>query len=224
MPVESPLPSTILAAVDYEMEVHRSRFLAHVAPVGSVADADAVIAARRKLHWDADHHCVALIISPGAGPTSSQAGQQRSSDDGEPSGTAGAPMLEVLRRRHLSDTVAVVTRYFGGTLLGAGGLVRAYSSAVAAALDEAVIVRRVWLVATTVRVPHASAGRLETALRAWSDAHGAVFGEPSYGADVRFALQVPPDQTAQLATDVAAWSAGAVQPVFGDASIASVPV
>ncbi len=88
-------------------------------PVPSVAAADAVVARVRKEHWDARHHCVALVVGP-------HADQQRSTDDGEPSGTAGIPMLEVLRHRHVTDVVAVVTRYFGGVLLGAGGLVRAY--------------------------------------------------------------------------------------------------
>jgi len=114
-------PSTIAGPVEHELVVKKSRFLALVRPVADVPEADAVVAAVRKKHWDARHHCVALVVGP-------HAEQQRSTDDGEPSGTAGVPMLEVLRRRDLTDLVVVVTRYFGGVLLGAGGLVRAYST------------------------------------------------------------------------------------------------
>ena len=84
----------------------------------------------RAQHWDARHHCSAFVLGP-------RSELQRSSDDGEPAGTAGAPMLEVLRGAGVSDVAAVVTRWFGGTLLGAGGLVRAYGDAVRAALAEA---------------------------------------------------------------------------------------
>ncbi|MGO1957542.1 IMPACT family protein, partial [Microbacterium sp.] len=109
-------PATIAGRVDHELEIKRSRFLTHLQPVSSVADADSFIATIRKEFWDARHNCVAMV-------TGLTADQARSSDDGEPSGTAGVPMLEVLRRRGLTDVVAVVTRYFGGIKLGAGGLV-----------------------------------------------------------------------------------------------------
>src|SRR5690606_25870260 len=108
------------------------------------------------------HHCVAVVLGV-------HADTQRSSDDGEPSGTAGVPMLEVLRHRRTTDVLAVVTRYFGGVLLGAGGLVRAYSGAVTAALDDAerrgLVIGRRHLVEVTLDAPHAEAGRLEHLLR-----------------------------------------------------------
>jgi uncharacterized YigZ family protein len=112
---------------------------------------------------------------------------QRSSDDGEPSGTAGAPMLEVLRGRGVSDVVAVVTRYFGGVLLGAGGLVRAYSDAVRAALDEVGVRERRLLERYDVDVPHSDAGKLENALRA----HDVVVLGVDYGARATLHLAVP---------------------------------
>ncbi|HEU5044062.1 MAG TPA: YigZ family protein [Nocardioidaceae bacterium] len=142
-----------------EIEVKRSRFIAHVARVSSEEQARAVLERVRKEHWDARHHCSAFVLGPDAAVT-------RSSDDGEPSGTAGAPMLEVLRGREVSDVVAVVTRYFGGTLLGAGGLVRAYSDAVRAALDSVGVLERRLLRLFDVEVEHALAGRLENDLRA----------------------------------------------------------
>jgi uncharacterized YigZ family protein len=141
-----------------EIEVKRSRFIAHVARVATEDEARAVLERTRKQHWDARHNCSAFVLGP-AGDV------QRSNDDGEPSGTAGAPMLEVLRGRAVSDVVAVVTRYFGGVLLGAGGLVRAYSDAVRAALDEVGLRERRLLDKVDVTVGHAEAGKLENELR-----------------------------------------------------------
>ncbi|PZR51980.1 YigZ family protein [Xylanimonas oleitrophica] len=214
MPAE--LPSTIAAPVDHELVIKRSRFLAHLAPVTSVEEADAVVARLRKEMWDARHHCVALVVG-------SHADQQRSSDDGEPSGTAGVPMLEVLRHRAVTDVVAVVTRYFGGILLGAGGLVRAYSSAVSEALDLARPVHRRVLTEVTVDVAHADAGRIDNVLRDWAGTHGAVLGEPLYTQVARFTLLVPPERVGRLTDDLAAASAGALTPVPGASRIVDVP-
>jgi putative IMPACT (imprinted ancient) family translation regulator len=127
---------TIAEQVRVEQVVTRSRFIATLAPVVDEAAADATIAAVRNEFHDARHHCTAMVLGP-------DGQRQRSNDDGEPAGTAGAPMLAVLRGAEVTDVVAVVTRYFGGTLLGAGGLVRAYGGAVTAALAEAQRVARV---------------------------------------------------------------------------------
>jgi uncharacterized YigZ family protein len=166
-----------------EIEVKRSRFLCRVERVTSEEEARAVVEAERKAHWDARHHCSAFVL----GPTSEV---QRSNDDGEPSGTAGAPMLEVLRGQGVSDTVAVVTRWFGGVLLGAGGLVRAYSDAVRAGLSEAGVLERRLLQRFDVEVGHADAGRLEHDLRA----HGVAVLDVAYGASVRLRVAVPAEQ------------------------------
>ncbi|WP_125775969.1 IMPACT family protein [Antribacter gilvus] len=216
----SSLPGTLAAPVDHELVVKKSRFLAHLAPVGSVEAADAVVARLRKQTWDARHHCVALVVGP-------HADQQRSTDDGEPSGTAGVPMLEVLRHRHVTDVVAVVTRYFGGVLLGAGGLVRAYSGAVAEALDladeQGLLLRREILTEVEVEVPHADAGRLDNLLRDWAGSHGAVMDAPVYDAVAHLRLLVPPARLATLHDDVAAASAGSLTPVVGAERIVDVP-
>ncbi len=150
---------TVARTGDAEVEVKRSRFVGHVARVATEGEARAVVERVRKQAWDARHHCSAFVLGP-------DAQVQRSSDDGEPAGTAGAPMLEVLRGRELSDVVAVVTRYFGGVLLGAGGLVRAYSDAVRAALDVAGVTERRLSVRYDVEAGHAQAARLENDLRA----------------------------------------------------------
>jgi len=212
----SSLPSTIAAAVEHELVIKKSRFIAHLVPVRSVAEADAVVARVRKEHWSANHHCVALVVGP-------HADQQRSSDDGEPSGTAGVPMLEVLRHRQVTDVVAVVTRYFGGVMLGAGGLVRAYGSAVSQALDRARPVHRRVLTQVSVCVPHADAGRLDNLLREWATTHGAALDSPEYGEVARLRLLVPPAELGRLADDVAAASAGRFVPLVGEERTVDVP-
>lgn len=210
-------PATIAAGVENELVVKKSRFIARIEPVGSVSEADAVIAGIRKRFWDARHNCSAMV-------TGLLGDQARSSDDGEPSGTAGIPMLEVLRRRELTDVVAVVTRYFGGVKLGAGGLVRAYSSAVSEALDLATLVRRASLTQASIEVAHADAGRYDNLLRDWAGHHGATLGEPRYGARATIELWVPASARDRLVDDLAAASGGAVAPVFGTERIVDVPL
>lgn len=209
-------PATIASAVEHETVIRKSRFLTRIEPVSSVEQAEAVIAAIRKRAWDANHNCTAMV-------TDLLGDQARSSDDGEPSGTAGIPMLEVLRRRELTDVVAVVTRYFGGVKLGAGGLVRAYSSAVSEALDLASLVRRAALRQVTLEVPHADAGRYDNLLRDWAVHHGATLGAPSYAATATLELWAPEAEVPRLVDDLAAASAGAIAPVLGVERIVDVP-
>lgn len=211
----SAYPATVAAPVEHELVEKKSRFLTRIEPVSTVAEADAVVAARRKQFWDARHHCVALIV----GLT---ADQQRSNDDGEPSGTAGIPMLEVLRRRELTDLVAVVTRYFGGVKLGAGGLVRAYSTAVSETLDRARLLRRLPATVVTVPVPHTEAGRLHGVLAAWAEGHDAEVREVDYGGEhAVFTLVVPPAGLDDLDAVLAAASAGALRASRGETVVLS---
>lgn len=112
-----------------EIEEKKSRFIATIAKAESEEEAVAFIARMKKQYWDARHNCSAFVIGSNAQIT-------RSSDDGEPSGTAGRPMLDLLLREGVYNVVVVVTRYFGGTLLGTGGLVRAYQGAVAEGLTN----------------------------------------------------------------------------------------
>jgi len=206
------LPATIAAAVEYKLEAKKSVFLARLTPVQSVTEADAVVAAIRKKHWDAGHNCTALVVGP-------HADRQRSNDDGEPGGTAGAPMLDVLRHRNVTDLVAVVTRWFGGTLLGAGGLVRAYGSAVSGALNEATMVDRVYLTRVSAHAPHADAGRVLAFLHLWAADHGAILDEPVYAQDVTLAVRVPPPLVERLQADTAALTAGEVAVIAGETEI-----
>lgn len=116
-----------------EIEIKKSKFLAHIAEVKSEEEAEAFIKQAKKKYYDATHNCSAYILQ-------SDRGIRHSSDDGEPSGTAGKPILDVISGAGLSDVIVVVTRYFGGTELGTGGLVRAYSGVTAEVLKKAEIV------------------------------------------------------------------------------------
>lgn len=197
---------TVAGTATAELEVKRSRFLATLARVGDEESARSVVDQLRTRHWDARHHCSAFILGPPPQPV------ERSSDDGEPAGTAGAPMLEVLRGyddEGLSDVVAVVTRWFGGTLLGAGGLVRAYSDAVREAIGAATVLRRNLVREFDVALGHDVAGRVEAELRS----HGFAVTGTEYGADgVRLTLGVAPDEVARLETELAALTAGTAHP------------
>ena len=151
---------------EIDLEIKRSHFLARACRTDSTKEARDFIARVRSIHPDARHHCSAFTITdltqglePLPHPT------ERSNDDGEPSGTAGQPMLDVLRGTGLANTTVVVTRYFGGTLLGTGGLVRAYSEATAQALQAAARVTLTRLHLWDLRVPVAQAGRIEAELR-----------------------------------------------------------
>jgi len=159
--VRDPLPVPA-RGVRTELVVERSRFLTTLEPVADVEDLGAVVARVRKEFPDARHHCTASVLG--------QDGElQRSNDDGEPAGTAGAPMLAALHGAGVTGVVAVVTRYFGGVLLGTGGLVRAYGSSVSQALQEAGIVRRRWVDLVRVRASLADGGRVEAELRRTHD-------------------------------------------------------
>lgn len=182
-----------------EIEVKRSRFLGHVVRVDSDSSARKVIIEARKKHHDARHHCSAFVLRP-------DASIQRSNDDGEPGGTAGAPMLEVINGKGLSDVVAVVTRYFGGTLLGSGGLVRAYGDAVAAALEEAGVRERLMHQVVDVTVPAADAGRIDNQLRMI-----ATVREVAYREEAVLTVLVAARDLEQFEEQVARISAGAAR-------------
>lgn len=171
---------TVAGPVVASVEEKRSVFECWLRRVADATAARAVVEEARATHWDARHHCSAFVLGPDGLTT-------RSSDDGEPAGTAGTPILEVLSRAGLTDVVAVVTRWFGGTLLGTGGLVRAYSAAARAALDEAEILTRVRVEEVDVLVDHALAGRLEHDLRS----RGLTVADVRYAEQVTFRLQVP---------------------------------
>ena len=126
---------TVYSGGEAEIIEKKSRFIATVKPVNSEEEAIAFIESLKKKYWNATHNCSAYVIGE-------HFQVQRCSDDGEPSGTAGKPMLDVLLGEQIHDTVVVVTRYFGGTLLGTGGLVRAYQSSTKAGLEASVVITK----------------------------------------------------------------------------------
>lgn len=176
---------TLAAPAQIELEIKRSRFLAFLEPTSSEFEAREFIGSLRTLHPRARHHCTAFVLG-------SRQELQRSNDDGEPSGTAGAPMLEALVAAELSDVTAVVVRYFGGVLLGAGGLTRAYRAAVADAVAIASLVRREPRERVQVDLDYARAHTLgaEASRRGWSV-------DMTYGERVTVTVAIPPADVAE---------------------------
>jgi uncharacterized YigZ family protein len=201
--VRYPVPA---AAHRVAQVIDRSRFLATVAPAPTVADAQAVLRAVREEFPDATHHCWAYVVGP---PGST--GQVGMSDDGEPHGTAGRPMLTVLRHGGVGDVVAVVTRYYGGTKLGTGGLVKAYGGAVQEALATLPRRDRVDAVALTVRVGYAAIGAVQPL---WA-LHEAVVREEAFAAEATYLLAVPRDRVDALVRAVTDATRGAAQVARG---------
>ena len=186
-----------------EFTEKRSRFITHLYKVETEAEARARIEEMKKKYYDARHNCWCYLLQEG--------GVVRYSDDGEPQGTAGIPMLEVFRRAGVTNAVCVVTRYFGGVLLGTGGLLRAYTAAAADALADAGIseVRR-WL-ACEVSAPYA----LYEPVRAAVAALGGVVQETQYAAAVTVCALLPEEAGEAFAAHVRDLTAGrcAVRPV-----------
>ncbi|GAB3745691.1 IMPACT family protein [Microlunatus parietis] len=178
-------------------EAKGSVFLGRVERVATEDEARAVIDRARREHHDARHHCSAFVLGPDGRIT-------RSNDDGEPSGTAGAPILQVLVGAGVSDVGAVVTRWFGGTLLGAGGLVRAYTAAAQAALADAGTLVRELRTLVEISVPAAQAGKLENTVRQ----AGADVGEVRWADPVIIPAAVrDPDGLARLVAEVSGGAA-----------------
>ena len=195
---------TIPTSVEAEIEIKKSRFLARLSPASDEAEAREVIADCRAEHPKARHHCSAFVLDP-------DSRTQRFSDDGEPAGTAGAPILDVVTGHELTYVVAVVTRYFGGTLLGAGGLVRAYGQAASAAVDRARIITRSERVPVRAFVDYAQANALERAAgnRGW-------ITRADYGGEVGLEVLVPLAEVDEALAMYADLTAGRAAPAVGE--------
>ncbi|WP_416147322.1 YigZ family protein [Salipaludibacillus sp. HK11] len=149
---------TVKRSGEHEITIQKSRFIAHVERTTTEKAAKSFIDSIKKQHWSANHNCSCYIIGE-------QDHIQKANDDGEPSGTAGVPMLEVLKKRKLKDTTVVVTRYFGGIKLGAGGLIRAYGSAVSEGLNATGIVERKLMNIYASTIDYTSLGKVENDVR-----------------------------------------------------------
>lgn len=174
-----------------EIVVKKSRFIATMRPVASREQAEGFVAEMKKKYWDARHNCSAYILAQ----TEDSTPYVHSSDDGEPSGTAGKPMLSVLQGQQLFGVAVVVTRYFGGVLLGTGGLVRAYQDAVSEALKEACFIEEIQMKTLLVTTDYTQLSRLQSFVSATD---GIFAGNAEYGEKVLFPILVPPKREDEI--------------------------
>ncbi|MCI8792228.1 MAG: YigZ family protein [Eubacterium sp.] len=175
----------------------KSRFIASIFPVQSEEEALENIARIRKEHYDARHNCFAYVIGDNNET-------ERCSDDGEPSGTAGRPILDVLTGNGIHNAAAVVTRYFGGTLLGTGGLVRSYTAAVKDALEHCVLLEQCRGFRLRVRMDYNDVGRLQHLFRTME----LTELDTIYGAEVEEVLLVPSDRIDRVEDEITEKTAG----------------
>ena len=178
------MPQTLSAPAHSELLIKKSRFIGCVQPMSDRAAAQAVVQQLRQQHPGAAHVCWALLAG----------GQSAAVDDGEPGGTAGRPMLDVLRHQDLEGVLATVVRYYGGVKLGAGGLVRAYTDAVAQALLQAPKVALQKMRTLSCSVPYA----LEGTVRRELEQAGAALGEVQHGSVVSLHFSLPEPASASL--------------------------
>lgn len=181
-----------------EFTEKKSRFIGRVWPVESEEEAQEIIQRMKKDYADATHNCWAYVIKDGA---------VRFSDDGEPGGTAGNPMMQVLQRENLSNVLCVVTRYFGGILLGAGGLVRAYTKGAKLAVDAAgKSIKRVWSV-LYLPCPYPYYERVKLEVEAW----GGVVRDTQFAAEVEMEILLAQENTAGFIGKITDMTAGTVE-------------
>ena len=178
---------TLNEPFETEIEIKKSRFIGRVYPIKSEEEADEIIAANKKEHYKATHVCSAWVLN-----TTPE--RQKASDDGEPSGTAGKPMLEVLKMRELKDILVIVIRYFGGIKLGAGGLIRAYSGSATDVLDHAQIVKKQLSDIVSVTIDYTSYGGLMNVL----NAAGFKTAGEDFGEQVTLTFEIEVAKTADF--------------------------
>jgi uncharacterized YigZ family protein len=155
---------TLFGPAEETLIIKKSRFIGYATPIASEEEALAFIQSIQKKHWDATHNCYAYVFGP-------HDEVQKSNDDGEPAGTAGKPILEVIKKEGLHNVAVVVTRYFGGVLLGAGGLIRAYSQSTTAALHAARIVTRELFQRISVTIDYSWLGKVENEIHSVETFH-----------------------------------------------------
>lgn len=199
---------TIYQGGQGEIVEKKSRFIAQVFPVETEEEAAGIIEETKKKYWDARHNCYAFVL--GAGGEVS-----RCSDDGEPSGTAGRPILEVIAGRGLRNVLVIVTRYFGGTLLGTGGLVRAYSAATQAGIDASQVITKEVGYRLTVDTDYAGVGKLQY-VAAQQDV-GIL--DTVYGEQVQMILLAPAAQCDNLICEITEATAGQTKIQKGEEQI-----
>lgn len=188
-----------------EIVEKKSRFIATVQPVESEGEASAFIGAMKKKYWDASHNCSAFTVGRNHELT-------RCSDDGEPSGTAGRPMLDVLLREDIHNAAVVVTRYFGGTLLGTGGLVRAYQKSTQAGLAGAVVIEKQTGCMLDIGTDYNSLGKVQYLLAQ----RKIPVLDTEYTQKVVFHAMVPTERKGELAKAVTEATSGTAELTWGE--------
>ena len=196
-----------------EEEIKKSRFICHLKRVYTEEEARAFISEIKKEHHKANHNCSAFTLGD-------RQEIQRSSDDGEPSGTAGVPMLEILKKREITNVCAVVTRYFGGIKLGAGGLIRAYAGSVGHALDQVGLVKFVTQEQLILTLDYGNYDGLQRFL----STQGLVISESEFLSDVTVKLFVDLDKTEQLLADLVEQFSGKISAAKGDKQLVEVDI
>ena len=205
---------TVLVPGVGEVVEKKSRFIGEIFPAETLEEAEERLLAIRKRYYDARHHCFAAVVGVPGTPEEIR----RGNDDGEPGGTAGKPMLEVLDGEDLHNTAGVVTRYFGGTLLGTGGLVRAYSAAVKAAIENATIVTVVSGRKIAFRVSYSDAGKLQYLYAK----EGIEKPEIAYGQDVVMTLKMRREMGERIKKITAETTNGAAVLLLDEACVYTV--
>lgn len=204
---------TIRKDGQFEIEIKKSRFICHLKRVADENEATAFIEAVKKEHSKANHNCSAYLIG-------NHNEIQRAHDDGEPSGTAGVPMLEVLKKKELKNVATVVTRYFGGVKLGAGGLIRAYGKSVSSALEEIGLVEGKLQAEIRATIAYPLLGKVENLLRESS----YTIKDIAYTDKVMFSCLVNEEETEQFYEDMVEWVSNQVTFEEGDLSYHEVNI
>ena len=204
---------TIQTDFVYEEEIKKSRFICHLKRVKTEAEAREFIAQIKKDHWKANHNCSAYTIGPNQEI-------QRSSDDGEPSGTAGVPMLEIFKKLELIDVCAVVTRYFGGIKLGAGGLIRAYAGAVNHAVQAVGLVEFKTQQEVILKLDYG----LFDSLNRFIDSQNLQLASSDFAADVTVSLYIDENQLENFLSAVTENFNGKISAETGQKKLVEVPI
>ena len=195
--------TTLAATGEGEYVEKRSRFIGVSAPIQTPEEGAALVAQIKSKYYDARHHCYAYRL---------RGGVQRYADDGEPQGTAGLPILDILERRDLVDCIVIVTRYFGGTLLGTGGLVRSYSAAAADALANAPLLTMQRYIQGAFTCAYNRQGRLQPLV----EKYGGLIQNIDYGEQVTFSFLLPYNNQDSFMADLTESSYGEVTATFGE--------
>jgi len=183
-----------------EIEIHKSRFIAYVERAEREEEAVAFIEQIKKKHWNASHNCSAYMVGENDQ-------HQKADDDGEPSGTAGKPILEIIKKSELKDTVIVITRYFGGIKLGAGGLIRAYGKSASAGIKKASIVERQGHTRIAAEIDYNQLGMLENQLRQ----QGYIIDDKQFADKITLIVLEKLGQEAVVKQKITDWTAGQVE-------------